>query len=979
MQELNAHLVQRHGVRIAVRIGIHTGLVVVGEVGSGSRQEQLALGETPNLAARLQGLAAPDTVVLSATTFRLVQGYFTYQDLGAHTLRGAAAPVHVYRMLDESGVQSRLEAIVPSRLTPLVGRAEEVALLQQRWAQARAGQGQVVLLSGEAGIGKSRLVQVLKDHVTHEPHARIEWRGSPYHQQSALSPVIAHLQRLLRGHQDTSPAEQLRRLEATLTASGMALAEAVPLLAALLALPLPDSYLPLTLTPQRQRQHTLETLLAWLRTEAQRQPVLLIVEDLHWVDPSTLELLSLLIDQCAPMRLCLVLTARPEFHPPWAMVAHLTALTLRRLAPAEVGRLVAHVVGDKAFPPAVLQELVRKTDGVPLFVEELTKTVLESGLLEEQEDRYALQGPLPPLVIPATLHDALLARLDRLAAAKVVAQLGATIGRTFAYDVVQAVATLDVVTLQVALGQLVEAEVVVQRGLPPQTTYTFKHALIQDAAYQSLLRSTRQQYHHRIAQVLAERFRETVETQPELLAHHYTEAGLSEPALGYWQRAGERAIERSAHQEAISHLTQALALLQTQADTPARTQRELTVLTTLGPVFVATHGYTAPAVEQTYTRAYELCQQLGETPHLFPVLAGLRRLYSLRNDYQKGREVAERLLALAHRVNHAVFLVEAHFALGNNAYWPGEVVDAHTHFEQGLVLYQALPQRPATPQSAQDPGVSCLSYAALTAWLLGYPDQALRRSQDAVTLAHELSHPHTLAFALCWAGLVHTHRREVQATHERAEAALALADEHGFQSWLGVGTVLRGWVLAAQGQQEEGIAQMARGEAERQALHRAGLRIIQTPQGEAPSTRPRIVGFANGPHYLALIAEAYGTGGQPVAGLAVLAEAQAAVDQMRGHYYAAELYRRKGVLLLAHAGEHQGEAITCFQQALAVARRQQAKSLELRAATSLARLWQQQGKRMEACDLLAPIYGWFTEGFDTADLKEAKALLDALA
>ena len=396
MGTLNTRLEQEYGVRLAVRLGIHTGLVVVGEIGSGGRQEQLALGETPNIAARLQGLAAPDTVVISAATAHLIHGYFVCQPLGAQALKGLTQPLQVYRVLQESGAQTRLDVVTPRGLTPLVGRDEEVGLLQRRWDQATAGMGQVVLLSGEAGIGKSRLVQVLKEHITSEPHTRIEWRGSPYHQQSALYPVIDHLHRLLRGHHDAPPAEQLRTLEAALTASGMALSEAVPLLAALLSLPLPASYAPLTLTPQRQRQQTLETLLAWLHAEAQRQPVLLIVEDLHWVDPSTLELLSLLIDQCAQRRLCLVLTARPEFHPPWAMVAHLTALTLRRLAPAEVGRLVTHVVGDKAFPPAVLQEVVRKTDGVPLFVEELTKTVLASGLLEEQEDRYALHGPLPP-------------------------------------------------------------------------------------------------------------------------------------------------------------------------------------------------------------------------------------------------------------------------------------------------------------------------------------------------------------------------------------------------------------------------------------------------------------------------------------------------------------------------------------------------------------------------------------------------------
>jgi class 3 adenylate cyclase len=446
MGTLNTRLEQRHGIRIAVRIGIHTGVVVVGEVGSGSHQEQLALGEAPNLAARLQGLAAPDTVVISAATFPLVQGYVTSEPLGAHTLRGMAAPVHVYRILGESGVQSRLEAVAPARLTPLVGREEEVALLQRRWEQATTGLGQVVLLSGEAGIGKSRLVQVLKDQVADEPQTRIEWRGSPSHQQSAFYPVIDHLHRLLRWHPDAPPSEKLHRLEATLAASGVARSDAVPLLAALLSRPLPASAPPLNLTPQRQRQHTLDLLLAWLFAEARQQPVLFVVEDLHWIDPSTLELFSLLMDQGAQARLCLVLTARPEFHPPWAMVAYLTALTLRRLAPAQVERVARHVAGDKALPPAVLHEVVRTTDGVPLFVEELTKTVLESGLLQEREDRYELSGPLPPLAIPATLHDALMARLDRLAVVKVVAQLGAAIGRTLTYELLQAVAQLDATT-----------------------------------------------------------------------------------------------------------------------------------------------------------------------------------------------------------------------------------------------------------------------------------------------------------------------------------------------------------------------------------------------------------------------------------------------------------------------------------------------------------------------------------------------------
>jgi class 3 adenylate cyclase/tetratricopeptide (TPR) repeat protein len=687
---LNTRLEREYGVRLAVRLGIHTGLVVIGEIGSGGQQEQLALGETPNIAARLQGLAAPDTVVISEATAHLIHGYFVCQPLGAQALKGLPQPLQVYRVLQESGAQTRLDVATVRGLTPLVGRDEEVGLLQRRWEQAATGMGQVVLLSGEAGIGKSRLVQVLKEHITSEPHTRIEWRGSPYHQQSALYPVIGHLQRLLRGHHDAPPAKPLRTLEAALTASGVALSEAVPLLAALLSLPLPASYAPLTLTPQRQRQKTLEILLAWLHRETQRQPVLLIVEDLHWVDPSTLELLSLLIEQCAPMRLCFVLTARPEFHPPWAMVAHFTALTLRRLASAEVGRLVTHVAGDKALPPAVLQEVVRKTDGVPLFVEELTKTVLESGLLEEQEDRYALHGPLPPLAIPATLHDALLARLDRLAAAKIVAQLGATIGRTFAYDVVQAVAPLDDATLQGALAQLVEAEVVVQRGLPPQAIYTFKHALIQDAAYQSLLRSTRQQYHQRIAQVLVEQFSETAEMQPEVVAQHYTAAGLHAQALPYWQRAGQRALERSAHREAVGCFEQALSALQhlpEQRDTREQAiDLRLALRTALLPsrdfgrilaclceaeslavalgdpyrlgqvsVFLSTHFYFMGAYDQTIAaaqRALTLAIAGGEA--VLPILANIRlgQAYLAQGDYRRAIDCCRQTVASLEGVRH---------------------------------------------------------------------------------------------------------------------------------------------------------------------------------------------------------------------------------------------------------------------------------------------------------------------------------------
>src|SRR5882672_8672149 len=514
MGTLNTRLERDKGMRLAVRIGIHTGPVVVGTMGSGGRHEQLALGETPNLAARLQNLAAPDTVAISSTTHRLVQGYFTCDDCRIHSFKGVETPTRVYTVVGESAAQSRLDVAGDTGLTPLVGREHEVGLLRERWAQSRDGLGQVVLLSGEAGIGKSRLVRVLAERVADEGAPWLTLHCSPYHTNSAFYPVIEHLQRLLQWHRHETPAARLATLEQALQTAGLPLAEVVPLLAALLSLPVPEQYPPLALSAQRQKQKTQEALVAWLLAETARQPVLAVWEDLHWADPSTLELLDLLLDHVPTARMLLVLTARPEFRPPWAPRSYMTPLTLTRLTRHQSEAMVLRVTGGKPLPAEVLAQVVAKTDGIPLFVEELVKTILEAGLVQEAANCYVLTGPLPPLAIPTTLQDALMARLDRLAVVKDVAQLGAVLGREFAYALLRAVAPLDEATVQQALAQLVEAELLYQRGMPPQATYVFKHALIQDTAYQSLLKSTRQQYHQRIAQVLEQQFPETVAMQP---------------------------------------------------------------------------------------------------------------------------------------------------------------------------------------------------------------------------------------------------------------------------------------------------------------------------------------------------------------------------------------------------------------------------------------------------------------------------------
>jgi TOMM system kinase/cyclase fusion protein len=964
--QLNTRLQSERGVQLAVRLGLHTGLVVVGEVGGGARQEQLALGETPNLAARLQGLAAPNTLVISAATLPLLSGFFACQSLGTPLLKGFAQPLEVYRVLYESMARSRLEVAASTGLTPLVGREQEIELLRERWAQVKDGVGQVVLVSGEAGIGKSRLVQVLKDQVATEPQAWLTpCQCSPYYQNSALYPMIDLLERVaLRFEREESPPQKLSKLEGFLVQYGLPLAEAVPLFATLLSLPLAADYAPLTVSPEQQKQKTLHALLTILLRIAAQQPVLFVMEDLHWVDPSTLEFLSLLVDQGPTARILALFTFRPNFSPPWIGRSHLTQVTLPRLPRRQAAEMTGRVAHNKALPPEVVEQVVAKTDGVPLFVEELTKTVLESGLLQERAERYELTGPLPPLAIPTTLHDSLMARLDRLAAMKGMAQLGATLGREFSYELLQAVSPWDEETLQRGLHQLVEAEFLYQRGLPPQATYRFKHALIQEAAYQSLLRSTRQQHHQRIAQVLEARFSEICATQPELLAHHYTEAGAMAQAVSYWQRAGQRAVERSAYVEAIGHLTKALEVLRTLPDTPELTQRELTLQIALGAALNVTKGFAAPELEGAYARARELCRQVGETPGLFPVLWGLWGFYLNRGELQTAHELAEELLNLAKRVEDPALLLQAHHTLGPTLFHLGRVSPARIHLEQAIALYDPQQHRShAFTYGGHDPGVCCRMYAARTQWLLGYPDQAVQRSHEALSLAQKIAHPFSLAHALCFVAGIHQFRREGQAVQEQAEAAMALSTEQGFASRLAMGLFLRGWALAEQGQGEEGIAQMRQGLAARHAI------------GEDVDRA----------YYLTLLAEVYGRLGQIDEGFALLAEALAAVQHTREHWTEAELCRLKGELLLKQAvgvglkPATTDEAEACFHQALEVARRQQARSLELRTATSLSRLWQGQGKRAAAHELLAPIYGWFTEGFDTADLQEAKALLDELS
>ncbi|MGB7292193.1 MAG: adenylate/guanylate cyclase domain-containing protein [Thermodesulfobacteriota bacterium] len=944
--------------RLQVRVGIHTGLVVVGEMGAGDVRERMAVvGETPNIAARLQELAGPNTVVVSSTTHRLIRGFFSFRELGVHTLKGFSQPMEVYRVLFESGVQSRFEVAVTKGLTPLVGREWEVKLLSERWERVKEGEGQAVFLIGEAGIGKSRLVQALKEHLAGESHTRIESLCSPYYQDSSLYPVIDNLQRLLEFRREDSPQKKLNKLESVLEQFGFSLEDTLPLIASLLSLPLSESYRSLTLTPQMQKQKTLEALLVWLLRESETQPVLRIVEDLQWVDSSTLEYLSLLIEHIAAARILALFTFRPDFSPTWSTRSHLTQITLNRLTRKEVEVMVETEAGGKALPAELVREVVAKTDGVPLFVEELTKMVLESGLLREQEATYELTSPLPPLAIPTTLQDSLMARLDRLGAAKEVAQMGATLGREFSYELINLVSPTEEETLVRELNRLVEAELIYQKGLPPQARYFFKHALIQEAAYQSLLRSKRRQYHQKIAQILEDRFPEIRDTQPELIAYHYTEAGLSGQAIAYWQRAGQRAIERSANVESISHFTKGLELIEVLPDTPERIHQELALRIALSVPLTATKGYGAPEVERVLTRAKDLCHQAGETVGHIPVLRGLAQFYRVTGELQTARELADELLTLAKSLQNPSYLLEGHLALGEILFWLGDFSMALDNIKQGLTIYSPQEHGSHAFLYVQDPGMACCGYAAWTMSLMGYADQAIRKSNEAMSLAKEQSHPYSIAIAHVFSSCLHQFRRESDLTKVHADKLIEISTEQGFPQWLALGNIMRGWAVIDQGLEDEGIEYIKGGITARRAR---GSEVALT-------------------YFLALLADAYSKIGKEEQAITVLAEAIDTAHRNGERFYEAELYRLKGEQLLGLSSDNQDEAESSFRKAIEIASHQGAKSLELRATTSLSRVLKNMGKKDEAQQLLVETYGWFKEGFETVDLKEAMALLEELS
>jgi predicted ATPase len=797
----------------------------------------------------------------------------------------------------------------------------------------------------------------LRERLADEPHVALSHYCSPHHTNSALYPVIGLLERAAGFSRGDRAEARLAKLEALLARGTEALGEAMPLIAALLGIETDERYPPLALSPQRQKQRTLEILVDQVEGLAARQPVLAVYEDGQWIDPTTLEALGLLIERVQRLPVLVLITFRPEFSPPWTGHAHVMQLSLSRLTRRHGQALVAAVTGGRALPAEVLDQILAKTDGVPLFVEELTKAVLESGLLTDAGDHYALAGPLPPLAIPATLHDSLLARLDRLAPVKEVAQIGAAIGREFSYELLAAVAPLGDNELQNALGQLVEAELIFRQGVPPQATYSFKHVLVRDVAYETLLKSRRQQLHGHIAGVLREHFPEVVENKPELLARHCAEAGLAKEAIQHLTKAGRQALERSANAEAAGHLGKGLTLLETLPAGPERDATELDLLVALGPPLVATKGFTDPEVEKIYRRARILCQGLGNTTQLVPVLVGLANNHLLRGELQEAREFGEECLTLAQHRDEPGIRMAARRMLGSALHFLGEFPSARAHLEQANALRERYHRHfDASLYLISGSTVYCRSIFARVLWALGYPEQALSSSDEALSLAEETSHSHTLAQALSLAAAFHLDRRDVERTERLARAAVALATEHDFAYWRATGSLWWGWALVQRRDVEAGLAHIRQSLAQFRA--RGDVQTI--------------------PHALIVLADVYGRVGEPQRGLEVLTEALGVLEQTKERRREAEIHRLQGELLRSLPGQHGAEAEVCFKRALAVARQQSARLWELRAAGSLARLWAEQGNRRKARDLLVPIYNWFTEGFETADLQDARMLLDQL-
>ncbi len=950
-------------VSLQTRIGIATGLVVVGDlIGSGASQEQAIVGETPNLAARLQGTAEPNMVVIAEGTRRLLGNLFELEDLVAKDLKGIAGPVRAWAALRASSAEGRFEAMHGSGLTDLVGREEELELLLRRWSRAKSDEGQVVLLSGEAGIGKSRLTAALLERLATEPHTRLRYFCSPQHTDSAFYPIIGQMERAAGLAHDDTPQTKLNKLDAVLEQTSTSKQEAA-LFAELLSLPNDGRYPALELPPQERRERTLKALTAQLVGLASQHPVLMIVEDAHWVDPTSLEAFGRAVDRIKTLPALLIVTFRSEFNAPWAGQSHVMSLTLSRLGEHEAATIIERLVGNKELPADVMAEIVERTDGIPLFVEEMTKAMLEAES-EGEARQTAAAVPSPALAVPASLHASLMARLDRLGPAKEVAQIGSAMGREFSHPLLAAVVRKPKAELEAALDRLVEAGLLFRQGMPPHASYLFKHALVQDAAYGTLLREPRRALHARIAETLESDFAEIAENQPELLARHCTEAGLIEKAAGLWGKAGQRSLERSALVEAIAQLGRALDQIATLPATPALRQEEIKLQVALLNPILNIKGYAARETKATAERArvlIEKAEALGESPEdpllLFSVLYGFWTTNYVAFNCDGCHELATHFLALAEEQEANATIMVGHRLMAMSLLYAGNIEQGRAHCDEAIALYDTIEHRPLATRFGADSRVSALAVRALAMWVLGYPDVARSDASYAVTDARQIGQAASLMYALVITSLPPILCGSYATAAPHLDEAAMLADATGSVNWKAFGMLDRGCLLALSGKAADAAPAII-----------VGLALWRS-----------LGATLNVPLYLAYLAKAHAELDQMDDASRCINEAITTVETTKERVWEAEVCRVAGKIALLSPQPDVAKAEAYFERALTVARKQQAKSWELRATMSMARLWRDQGKRDEARNLLAPVYNWFTEGFDTLDLKEAKALLDQLA
>lgn len=953
LAEIVPQLATAAGISLQARIGIATGPVVVGDIMAvGAALEQAVVGGAPNLAARLRALAEPGAVVISSGTRRLTGGLFDYRGLGATTLDGFADAVSAWRVSGAGASENRFAALRATTM-PLVGRGEEVELLLRRWDQAKAGDGQIVLISGEPGIGKSRLAQTLLQRLVGEPHTRLRYFCSPHHQDSALWPAIRQFEHAAGFRRDDTAEQKLAKIEALLALTTDDLGAAVPLAANLLSVPTSGRYPALEFTPQKHKAKTLHSQLAQIEGLAAARPVLIWYEDLHWSDPMTRESLDLLVERAPELRVLVMLTFRPEFAPPWVGQPNVTLLSLNRLPPRRRAEMILHVAGGKALPQDIAAQIADRTDGVPLFIEELTKSVVESGVLETAGNRYSGTAPVPMLAIPTSLQISLLARLDRLPSTREVVQIAAALGRDFSHELVAAVAAMPLEQLDRALGQLVQAELIHRRGTPPDAEYSFKHALIRDAADSTLLRGQRQQLHSRIVTTIESRFPDIAASQPRNLGRHCREAGLLEKAVEYWLKAGQQALARSAMTEAEALCREGLAARAELPDTPQNQRYELELRMALLQALFYTKPIVAAETGEALSRARALAEALDLPEYSVRLIHAQWLIHLNRAELVQALPLAEQIEKIGAVRGDPGIQLTGSFCSGLTRLFRGELVAAQRLLQHCYALSKTAGRARAwRPSTESDAAIIALLAQALL--YLGHLDQARLRLKEALSEAGRLGQPQAMADVLSIAAWIDGAIASPDLP-ARVDHLMGHLTEHGFQLHLAGATLLRGWSLSMRGASEEGLAQIMQGLA---AARDIGA-VRNVPGG------------------LIMLARAYATLGQLDRGLKCLNEAEHIVAATGQRMSEAQLHQMRGELL--DDGGDQAMAEQSFRRAIEVAQAQRAKLFELQASIGLARLWRKQGKCADAQGLLAPIYGWFTEGFDFPDLQAAKSLIEAIA